>query len=138
MRPAVTSWLRNTAKKWLFRFFCRRLKKKPTAPATAPPSAILREIKLRGVRADWLLVAAEGVGVGVMQRQTADAPRWNVLCAGVPAPAAARVLTLCRPVTSITPADLGLPYIVAQRIDDGIKVYFGEGDDVAAFLVDTQ
>ena len=129
MRPSVTSWVRNTATKWMFRFFCRRLKRNTNPP---PPSVVtLKEIKLHGVRADWFLVSAEGIGVGVMQRRQTST-RWTVL--GMHP--AVRVLPLCRPVASVTPADFGLPSLIAQRADDGVKVYFGERDDMTAFLVD--
>ena len=94
---------------------------------------MLKEIKLHGVRADWFLVSAEGVGVGILQRRRPTPPRWTVL-----GPAAARVLGLCRPVVAITPADLGLPSVVAQRAEDGVKVYFGERDDMTALLTDAR
>ena len=127
MRPPA--WVRNTALRWLSRFFCRRQK-----TPRPPPLAVLKEIKLHGVRADWLLVSAEGVGVGVLQRHRT--PRWTLL-----RPAAApalRVLGLYRPVAAITPADLGLPSMVAQRAEDGVKVYFGERDDMTPLLADAR
>ena len=127
MRPPA--WVRNTAVRWLSRFFCRRQKPRPQGP-----SATLKEVKLYGVRADWCLVSAEGVGLGILQRHRM--PRWTVRC---PAAAPAlRALGLYRPVASITPADLGLPSMVAQRVEDGVKVYFGERDDMTALLADTR
>ena len=41
-------------------------------------------------------------------------------------------------LVAITPADLGLPSVVAQRAEDGVKVYFGERDDMTALLTDAR
>ena len=129
MRPPASSWLRRTVTKWAMRFLYRQ---KPPIRTTTNNSATLlnlKEVKIRSVRADWVAVSAEGVGVGIIKRPSADECRV-VTYHGNPIGPAVRLLALCHHPARMTPADFGLESLIMERGVDNVKIYFGPHDNI--------